>query len=362
MGVKLLTTFLKETNLVITGNIKRIANYKLLMDGNNLMYHIYGKVQKRLNDAKSPKTVPFTNSTEFSANERVVCSTLVNVFAEYISPILSHGLSMTIVMDGKAPKEKLQSFYRSPSGEKTNRRKRGVFRNISDDQVFDCKAMFVDTALMMGLKVMYASGEAEAACTAACNQGYGDAVLSKDSDCVAMGCREIILTVDYPHITYVTLTNILNKLKISKEQLMEMCILCGNDYNYRGDQNITPNYAYQLIKSYHWIKNIPSHMIDCKHMRVEECRRIYNKGSRGSDEFSFGSQGKRMEMFKPENPKYSIWSRNEEVLAELGLKEHNRVAMRNIVKKNDNIKFVGRRTPGMQINVAWTQFHVPTMR
>ncbi len=54
------------------------------------------------------------------------------------------------------------------------------------------KSYFVDLLLLMGFQVYYAKGEAERACAALCIADYVDAVLSNDSDHIAMGCSELI--------------------------------------------------------------------------------------------------------------------------------------------------------------------------
>ena len=137
-------------------------------------------------------------------------------------------MKLTVVMDGTLPKEKVEC--------------------------------------MMGIKVAYASREAEEACTNLCNVGMCDAVLSKDTDCLAMNCKELILGVDKDVVTYVSTEDVKLSLGISSKQLLELCILCGNDFN--GVEGVFYPVPFEGLK-----------MLKHKYgdLKVDECVRMYGR-------------------------------------------------------------------------------------
>jgi 5'-3' exonuclease len=111
------------------------------------------------------------------------------------------------------------------------------------------------------LKVPYytAPGEAEKMCTAICIAGFVSAVLSEDTDVLAYGSPIFLTKIDTGSDTCVRIThsNVLKDLELSKEQFLDLCIMCGTDYN-PNIPKIGSKTAYKLIAEHKSIDNILS--------------------------------------------------------------------------------------------------------
>ena len=85
------------------------------------------------------------------------------------------------------------------------------------------------------LKVPYytAPGEAEKMCAVACISGFVSAVLSEDTDVMAYGAPVFLTKIDTGADTCIRITHskVLESLKLDKVQFLDLCIMCGTDYN-----------------------------------------------------------------------------------------------------------------------------------
>ena len=85
------------------------------------------------------------------------------------------------------------------------------------------------------LKVPYytSPGEAEKMCSALCIAGYVSAVLSEDTDVMAYGATIFLTKIDTgsDNCVRITYSKLLEALKLEKSQFLDLCIMCGTDYN-----------------------------------------------------------------------------------------------------------------------------------
>lgn len=111
------------------------------------------------------------------------------------------------------------------------------------------------------LKVPYytAPDEAEKFCAQLCINGLVDAVLSDDTDLIAYNTPTILSKMDTQtdNCTLITSDNLLNHLNFTKEQLVDLCIMCGTDYNTNINK-VGPHTAYKLLTEHQNIENIGS--------------------------------------------------------------------------------------------------------
>ena len=102
------------------------------------------------------------------------------------------------------------------------------------------------------LKVPFltAPGEAEKMCAKMCIDGLVAAVLSEDTDVIAYGAPVFLTRLDSGADTAVRICqeNIIQKLALSRPQLVDLCIMCGTDYN-PNIFRIGPLTAYKKIKA-----------------------------------------------------------------------------------------------------------------
>jgi len=102
-----------------------------------------------------------------------------------------------------------------------------------------------------GLTSLTALEEAEKMCARLCKNGTCIAAMSDDSDLFAYMCPTIITKIDVSSATcqVIDMTRVLNDLCLSREQFLDLCIMCGTDYN-NNCPGIATIRAYQYITKY----------------------------------------------------------------------------------------------------------------
>jgi 5'-3' exonuclease len=84
----------------------------------------------------------------------------------------------------------------------------------------------------IGLQVIEAPGEAEQMCSWLCINGYVDAVLSEDSDLIALKCPIVLSRSKTSGMVSVfSFEKMLEETKLTEDQIIDWAILCGTDYN-----------------------------------------------------------------------------------------------------------------------------------
>lgn len=202
-----------------------------------------------------------------------------------ILKFLTYGITPIMVMDGIAPIEKDDTkSNRREKSEKANIKIKSITEDIINilnnnpyqkneillkelhteygktklirsDDILQLKIFFQG----LGIPIIDAPGEAEEFCSELCRKQLVDAVYSVDSDNLAYFCPVWIHTTttvkkdgeEFLDIIYVD--NILKDLNLSKLSFLDMCILCGCDYN---TSSITPNQSYKFINIYKTIENL----------------------------------------------------------------------------------------------------------
>lgn len=134
------------------------------------------------------------------------------------------------------------------------------------------------------LKVPYFNAilEAEKTCVHLQKDGLVDGVLSEDTDVLAYGVKHFLTKINTGDDTcvYINIDEVLQTLELSYEQFLDVCIMCGTDYN-NNIPKIGPKNAYKLIKEYGSIegikdgKNIDVSILN--HVRVRELFSFENK-------------------------------------------------------------------------------------
>ena len=109
------------------------------------------------------------------------------------------------------------------------------------------------------LKVPYfqAPLEAETMCACLCKRGLVDAVLTEDTDVLAYGTPVWLTKMNVKSETCVRIIykEVLNHLKMTKEQFLDSCILFGTDYNKR-IKNFGPAKIIPYIQTHKNIENV----------------------------------------------------------------------------------------------------------
>ena len=105
----------------------------------------------------------------------------------------------------------------------------------------------------MDFSVIIAKFEGEKAAAALCPD-IAYAAYSRDSDLHAYGCEVVITDIDKGKFNVYKNSKILEDLGFTKQQLLETCIMLGNDHNER-ILGIGPSTIRNNIKKYHTLEN-----------------------------------------------------------------------------------------------------------
>ena len=170
-----------------------------------------------------------------------------------VSPDKQQSLTNDIIeepLDAELSKEQIES-------ELTKLNKKII--KITSDDISKCKELFK----LFGISYIVSNGEAEDLCSQLCKEGLVYGCLSEDTDILANGgcifIRDFNSNNDY--VTEYNLDIILTKLKLSYDQFVDMCILCGCDYTCK-IPGIGPVNAYKYISMYNSIDQIIQNIED----------------------------------------------------------------------------------------------------
>ena len=124
---------------------------------------------------------------------------------------------------------------------------------------------------LYNISIVIAESEAEATCAMMNRKDIVDGVLTEDTDVLAYGALNMYhnLNMKEQTVKVVSFENILTELNVSKEQFLDLCILCGTDYN-KNIYKVGPKKAFDLLKKYESIDNFTIDTSILNHIRVRE--------------------------------------------------------------------------------------------
>jgi flap endonuclease-1 len=196
-------------------------------------------------------------------NQGDITSHILGLFNKTIY-LLNMNIIPIYVFDGKPPefknkvinnrKEIKKKAYDKLNEDLNEQEKIKYFKrtvNITKTQIDDC----IELLEIMGIPYIIAPEEADSQCAELVKSGIADGVLTEDMDIMTFGSNKI-----YRNLTSYNKDNImilkdevLDTLKLTYEEFVELCILFGCDY-CDGLYNIKPEIIYKyFIKT----KNIP---------------------------------------------------------------------------------------------------------
>jgi flap endonuclease-1 len=107
----------------------------------------------------------------------------------------------------------------------------------------------------LGFETISSKNEAENLCVLLQKLGFVDYTYSDDTDVFALGCERILRNHHHDSFHLIHLSDILSTLKLSYEQFLDLCILCGCDY-CPSLPRMTFERAYEYIIKYKTIENV----------------------------------------------------------------------------------------------------------
>jgi len=260
LGVNLKELIPKESRKTV--DLIELRGKTVSIDGYNALYQF-------LTAIRQPDGTPLMDS------KGRITSHLSGLFYRTIN-LMEHGIKPVYVFDGKPPEIKAAEIARRKKVKEeaikkyeealakgdleAAKRYAQMASKLTEDMVEDAKKLL--TAMGIPWVQAPAEGEAQAAYMAA--KGDVWAAGSQDYDSLLFGAPRLIrnLTITgkrklprkdvYIEIKpeIILLDSVLEKLKISREQLIDIGILLGTDYNPEGVKGIGPKTALRLIKTY----------------------------------------------------------------------------------------------------------------
>ncbi len=263
---------------------KRIA-----IDAGTLMIKYIARVwSKEVDNTNYPNASP--NMTRFIKN-------WLGNLRKNAEDFIMAGITPVYVFDGKAPKEKAEEKARRNKERKRNEEKyQEIYSQLSTafgaereslitelkkkaKCLFPCgpeiKALMKDFYANLGIPVLQCTEEAERLCAKLCLDGYCSAVFSTDRDTLVHGCPITIIDVSgsmmhkgrqVKAIEVLDLLQILRGLNLNYTQFVDLCIMCGCDYN-KNIPYIGATRAYELIDKYRSIEAVPNDDIN-KYLKI----------------------------------------------------------------------------------------------
>lgn len=282
MGVKL-----KDLSNPRKTKIENLSGNKIAIDGFNIIYQF-------LTTIKGPSGEPLMN------NKGKITSHLIGLFYRNIN-FLYNNIEPIYVLDGEPPKlksiliqkrkeirEKNQEIYLKAIEEGDQEQARRYSHSmikIDDKILIDCKKILE----LLGIPYIQAPAEGEATAAYLTELGMADFTVSQDYDALLFGAKKLCrnLTVSgkrriprtnryidvEPEI--IELKEFLRINEINREQLVDIAILIGTDYNPNGFTRIGPKTAIKKIKKYNKIENIPDIKKELELIDINEVRKMF---------------------------------------------------------------------------------------
>ena len=133
------------------------------------------------------------------------------------------------------------------------KQKRNQIIKISPEDFESAKELF----RILEVPYYTAPGEAEKMCAKLCIDDQVYAVLSEDTDVIAYGAPRFLTKIDTQADTCLELSQekLLESLLLNKSQLIDLCIMCGTDYN-PNIFRVGAHTSYKYIKAHGTIENV----------------------------------------------------------------------------------------------------------
>jgi len=307
MGIKTLNKFLKEKCPEAFKDLpySYFRGKRVAIDSDNVLRKLMSRAHKEI-----------VNQTDVCVSEpdrKKIVDRWLHHIKEEIIKFLRFGITPVFVFDGsyideksetqnkrrEAKKKMIQNaedekkkvlkvdeLERTPQMVTELRKKMHHLGNIKPEE----KEMICEILKSLGFPVLFATEEGEKLCAMLCIEGYIDAVYSRDTDVVAMGCpisfSEEAGWIHNPQtgksemaVKCTIFHPILESLKMEYSTFLDLCIMSGCDFN-SNIRLIGCVKAYKLLLECKSIDNLPEKIKDkvpiLNHIR---CREIFGRQS-----------------------------------------------------------------------------------
>ncbi|NIP66647.1 flap endonuclease-1 [Candidatus Bathyarchaeota archaeon] len=271
MGVDLAPLIVRETI-----ELQRIEKERIAVDANNILHQFLSSIRT-------------TEGSPLRDLEGNITSHLIGLLFRSTALIHDHRTHLIFVFDGSPPElKKGEMRRRRKRREKATREwkealEKGDYATaktiavrsgrLTSPMLQDAKKLLD----LLGIPYVQAPGEAEAQSAHLARKGDVWATNSRDYDSLLFGtpCLLRYLTASRkPEL--ITLHRLLSDHEISREQLVDIAILMGTDYN-EGITGVGPKTALKLIKKHGSIEGLPKDKGSKLTEDFEEVRKLFLK-------------------------------------------------------------------------------------
>jgi len=268
-------------------SLKELTGKSLAVDGNNALHQFLSITRK---PDGSPFTDPHGNITSHLIGLMFRSSRLMSEYA----------MRLIFVFDGEPPALKRPEIERRRAirdraekelAEALKRKdmqtafsKAVMTGRLTKEMISDAKQLLY----LLGIPCVQAPSEAEAQAAYMTAQGHVWAANSQDYDSLLFGTPRLVRYVTIQGREYlpsrgmarrlepelIEAEDVLASLSVSREQLIDIAILVGTDFN-KGVRGVGPKTALKLMREYGSIENLPEGIRRKVSENCEEIRRIF---------------------------------------------------------------------------------------
>lgn len=303
MGIKGLNPFLEEFSpeCMVDVPYSYFKGKRIAIDGDNILVKLMSRSHKQV--------VNHTDVCVKDPDRKVIVRTWLSHIKEDMLKKLNYGITPVWVFDGKyipekaatqqerrekkrtavEEAEKLKAEMRlldpleiTPQMVKQLREKMQNLGTILPEE----KELAKQLLQSLGIPVLRATGEGEKLCAMLCVEGKVEAVLSTDTDSVAMGCPMLIkkdgIYVTNPNtktrelgVSCTIFKPILDKLNMEYASFLDLCIMGRCDFN-KNIKGVALKNAYKMLKECKSIEKLPAKYDESKSiLNHVKCREIF---------------------------------------------------------------------------------------
>jgi flap endonuclease-1 len=293
MGISDLTKILKEfcPECYIKIPIDKFNSKRVAIDAHNLIYR-YFSVQMK-------EEVKKTDIKKSDPNRDKIVSRWIWSIIDFGLIWIENGCTPVFVFDGVSRLEKDETKKKRAEAKKVSKdHANQILTEIRSKDVFDIDiqliqeakkymsqdthirshelSLLIDFLKEFGFPVIISKHDAEQTCSSLSIEGKVEGVFSTDSDTLTFGSS--LLITDFIRedskimLSCIDLNIILIKLNFSFETFVDLCIMCGCDFNER-IYGIGPKKSLNLLIIHENIENIPN--LDITPLNLDSCREIF---------------------------------------------------------------------------------------
>ena len=295
MGLNLKDLVIREKT-----TLEAFSNKIIAIDAYNAIYQFLASI-------RGPDGLQLTDS------EGRITSHLSGLLYRNVN-FLSLGIKPVYVFDGKPPSLKTAEIERRKQIKKDATVK--YEKAISEGNLEDARKYAQQTTSMkdgmvneskefltyFGIPFIEAPSEGEATAAHLTNTGQAYASASQDYDSILCGAKRLVRNFTSSgrrkipnRNTYIDIVpeiietkKTLESIKMSREELIDIGILIGTDFNPNGFERIGPKTALKLIKQHKRLEDIPQIQEQLNEIKFEQIRKIFlNPEVANVDEIKF---------------------------------------------------------------------------